>query len=248
MKKTLHYQTTLDRPNRIKQLIFGIFMLICSYPKLLLEVFLRRDMGERYFSLTYCIFAAFILFAFPFYLPPMRTYPVWFVIESFWTWYAFLAAFCFFAVKRYVEIRRNPGVFDFAKYSRSDGEGLKFFDRFFTFFKTDNPRLLGIAFEPMIPFGVGLVMLVIGQGPLGILLLFCSVVYSVSTAAAYYDGDQMVMNIIDKIILNEERAESFRTNQPPKRGVGFHPRLPDLQSLREDIISVMEENDDEEVR
>ncbi len=243
MEKTFHYSSQFMRQNFLKRFIYATFYSICSYPRLLIEVFIRRNMGERYFSLVYCITAAVVLGGIPFLWPSLRLFGTVFILTRFWSWYAFLTAFLVFSGKRHLEVKHKPGVFQLAKYSKSRGEDSPFFDRFFIFFKTTNLRLLDIVFEPMMPFAAGLFLLLIGQTPLGWLLVGCSIIYSLSMAAGYYYGDQMVMDILDKIILNEERAESFRTNTPPKRGVGFHPDLPDLQSLREDIFTEMEEND-----
>ena len=52
MTKNLYYRTVFMRVNSIKEIILGFFLAIASYPRMLLEVFTRKNMGERYFSLA----------------------------------------------------------------------------------------------------------------------------------------------------------------------------------------------------
>ena len=65
MKRNLSYRTTHKRENLLKKGFLGIFQRNASYPRLLLEVFIRKDFGERYFSLASALWVTFLLALWP---------------------------------------------------------------------------------------------------------------------------------------------------------------------------------------
>lgn len=62
MKKNLYFQTMFQRTNGIKMIILDFFLSIASWPRLMIEVFIRKNFGERYFSLAAAITITVILF------------------------------------------------------------------------------------------------------------------------------------------------------------------------------------------
>jgi hypothetical protein len=68
MKANEYYRTQFRRENVVKLLILSFFRLFASGGRLLLEVFIRKNFGERYFKLSYVIFLTIILAYLPFYL------------------------------------------------------------------------------------------------------------------------------------------------------------------------------------
>jgi len=65
MKRNLYYRSTHKRENLLKKGFLGIFQRNASYPRLLLEVFIRKDFGERYFSLASALWVTFLLALWP---------------------------------------------------------------------------------------------------------------------------------------------------------------------------------------
>ena len=65
MKRNLYYSSTLRRENLLKKTFLGFFQWAASYPRLLLEVFIRKDFGERYFQLNSALWVTFLLALWP---------------------------------------------------------------------------------------------------------------------------------------------------------------------------------------
>ena len=73
MKKNLYYQHVFGRTNAIKEFIYNFFLAISSWPRLILEVFLRKNMGERYFSFSNCVLIIVILCYLPFPITQLKS-------------------------------------------------------------------------------------------------------------------------------------------------------------------------------
>jgi len=65
MKRDLYYSRSLRRENLLKKTFLGFFQYFASYPRLLLEVFVRKNFGERYFQLNSALWLAFLLALWP---------------------------------------------------------------------------------------------------------------------------------------------------------------------------------------
>ncbi len=272
MKKNLYYRNTLRRENMLKVFILSLFSMFASYPRLLLEVFIRKNFGERYFKLSSALTVAFVLALCPYLWIKLAT--LWFRVSSiippgtssmlsnypigadsttmmshsssmlshapslwpeYLTWYIFLILFVLMSIKHYFDIKRNPSVFDFAKFSLYAGKINPLF------FKIKNdPRLVECLIEPAVFFVVGFVLHFVGQ-KLGGLLIFCSVVYALSYAAAYWSGDNFVMDKIDEIICNEELEKAFvdDSDEDKTRGFRFRGKKPQDHDMRKKILPSM---------
>lgn len=62
MKENTYYRAVFGRKNLAEALFLHFFSFFSSYPRLLLEVFTRRDFGERYFRLS-SVITVFIIAA-----------------------------------------------------------------------------------------------------------------------------------------------------------------------------------------
>jgi hypothetical protein len=91
MKVSAFYATFFRRQNLLKELFVSLFLGLCSWPRLLLEVFLRRQMGERYFSLT----SVLVIFAVLCRIPSLMRHRGYneTAISPFAFWYVFAVAF-----------------------------------------------------------------------------------------------------------------------------------------------------------
>lgn len=258
MKKNLYYHIVLSRRNVIKEFILNIFLEIASGPRLLLEVFTRTKFGERYFSFSQAIILTIVLALFPiiksnmsgFYSYPYRREETDGILTILWhnfTWYAYLGAFMYQCFKRREEIKREPSVFDFARFSLSTGVVNPAFYDFKINGKTPTPRQVSILLEPAIFLGFG-ILLAIFQQSLGYLLIFCSITYSLSWKAAFYRGDQFIMDKIDQLIANEETARSFIDGRKPEETRGFetYGKRPENTDFRRKVAESFFEYDDDE--
>ncbi len=247
-KKSIYFRKTFRRQNTLLEMILTLSMSLCSYPRLIIEVFIRKNFGERYFNLASAITVGIVLFIIPLLSLPGRSAETWIdVLKTNFLWYAYLAAFAFFSRKRWIEVRRNPSVFDFGTYSLSAGEGYNFF---FTLKPGDvpaTPRSVEIFWEPILFFISGIALLAMGQS-LGLLLTVSSIIYSLSYMAMYKMGDDFIMDLIDNKIMADMTRNIIVLNHGPEKtkGARFYGRKPQDPALREIIANEMIEDDDDE--
>lgn len=242
MKKNLYYQTVFARRNVIGEAILNFFLSICSYPRLVIEVFIRRNMGERYFTLASAITVGVILFIIPFVLPAYSYMPAKDIITHNILWYLFIVAYGYFSFLRYKEIRRNPSVFDFGRYSKSDGELLPVFKK-----AKFNIRQIEIYIEPLPVLALGLLLLLLEQYLPGLLFSLCAIIYSLSKAAQYNRGSHFVMDKIDELLCNQDLRIDFlgKGAEQSEHGFKFRHYIPDDPEQRGELYNSFFSHDDE---
>ncbi len=242
MKRNLYYHTVFRRHNIFQEAFLGFFLAFCSWPRLMLEVFLRRNMGERYFSIASVLTIAFFMGIFPVVVSELRErlyYPM--SSAYFWmhytSWYGFIAAFLYMSHQRYEEIERLPSVYDFKRFSLSTGLIHPEFLNINFLGKQGDERQISTLLEPGFCFAVGLGLAIFGQ-PIGTVLICCSIFYSLSYQAAYRNGDHFVMDKIDERICNEELVKSFVEGHgaDDTRGFSFMGRRPADPDLRRQLV------------
>jgi hypothetical protein len=231
MKQTAFFEATLGRSNVFLTSILNFFFMITSYPRLLLEVFLRRRFGTGYFSLAPAIILSLFLF-----ISPVLQTKNWYHFEwleffkQFFTWYLFAFAFAYKSWRHYQELRLPPGVFDFSKFSKYSGDKDFRFYELTRFGINVTSRLIATFLEPLIFFVLGLFLILINQ-PIGYLILLCSVIYSLGYCGAFRIGDMYLQEIIDKMILSQELSETCMEGKSPRADRGFEnfsmPKNPD---------------------
>lgn len=254
MKKNLYYQTVFRRQNVIGEMFFNLFLNLCSYPRMLLEVFIRRNFGERYFSLFAASVIAIALALTPILLNSeslmgfIRGYDGLYIFEFMlynWTWYIFLAGFIYMCVQRNREVQRLPSVFDFARYSLSTGEIHPKFLEFKINGKRLDIRVIETLIEPGFFFIIGGLLWLLQQ-PIGLVILVCSLFYSFGYMGAYHVGDNLIMNKIDEMICNEEMVSSFieGKDSTETRGVNYYGRRPADPEVRRRVADTFVEDED----
>jgi len=257
MTKNIYFRDVYARTNVIRDFFYGVFLKASSYFRMLLEVFLRKNFGQRYFSLATAITIALFMLLWP--IVGMKTAGV---IDSFregysygqpsaqWpkyiAWYAFTLGFIISAYARWREIKVNPSVFDFGKFSLYTGDINRWFYKLRINGKRPSIRAIETLYEPAIFLGIGIFMFVIGQA-LGMLLIITSMVYCISYLAAYKKGDDLIMDKIDEMIMNEEMERAFVEDLVAEntRGVRFYTRKPVSKSLRQKLADSLVETDGE---
>lgn len=225
-KTTSYYRTVIGRQNLLTDTFLSAFLLICSYPRLLLEVFIRKNFGERYFRFSSVITIILILGVSPFladYASNFTDGGDSFMNEGYsasqrrqmgivnflmdWgSWYAFLAAFFFMSLRRAKEVSASKSIFDFGRYTLSSGEFNEKVAAIKISGKQATNRQIETLIEPAIFLIIGGVLWFLNQ-KVGILLTVCSVIYSFSYMAAYRLGDNFILDKIDEVICNQALAK-----------------------------------------
>lgn len=253
MKKNLYYHAVPRRRNVIKEATLNLLFGLTSWPRLLIEVFLRKRFGERYFSMATAVIMTVILFFVPILIAKITGFGNHFgrgsdgfflIILKNITWYIFLALFMYQCVKRQKEIAREPSVFDFARFSLCTGEIHSKFYGIKVMGKYADHRTISTLLEPGLALAVGILLTAMFQ-KLGVLLIISSIGYSLSWYGAYRKGDEFVMDTIDEMICNEEMVESFVNDAKSEDTRGFHftGRRPDNPQFRKQVVESFFEED-----
>ncbi|GAB3732356.1 hypothetical protein [Spirosoma lituiforme] len=247
MRTNEYFETMFRRRNAIGEALLNFFLLASSWPRLLLETLIRKNFGERYFSFSGALFLVAILGFFPVlkytdldlfprYIYSGRAFYFFPFIGQYLTWYAFFGYFLMQAIERRNEIKRLPSVFNFGRVSVSKGEINSWFrDRKINGQYADQ-RMIETVLEPGLFFFIGLFLWLISQ-PLGVLLMICSVFYSLGHVASHHKADNAVMDKIDTIIMNEELGDVIMNAKDASeaRGVSFEGRRPTDPALRRQL-------------
>jgi len=231
VKTSGYFKSLYKRTNVIKETLLDLFFGIGSGPRLLLEVFIRRNFGERYFSFSTAIFLLVILAIVPAFsqygfaiFSKVRMSYYQFNLFSFLfknlTWYLFLGGFFYCCLERRKEVKSLPSVFDMKRYSKSTGIIHAEFRKLKFGGQLVETRTIETLIEPAFFFVIGFVLWVLDQN-VGNLLMICSVIYSLSYKAAYHQGDNFIMDQIDEMICGEELSAVFVDNKKPEEARGF---------------------------
>ncbi len=254
MKRNLYFRHVFRRANVLQDVFLIFFLMIASWPRIVLEVFSRKNFGDRYFSLPSALTVFGLLAAFPYGQsggfsryggPSFRT-----VMEHNVSWYAFLAVFLVFIFLRWREMQNGPSVFDFGRFSLSAGEVHPRFYDLRLGKKSPSIRTIEIWLEPALFFLTGFLLWKMEQN-VGALLMVCSVIYSLSYRAAYHIGDNFIKDKIDEMICNEEVYSAFVEELDPSktRGVHFYGHKPADPAMRRNVAdSFMEQDEVAEAR
>lgn len=253
MKRNIYYQTMFKRQNLIKEFFLNFFLSIASYPRLILEVFIRKNMGRRYFRASSAISVAIILFIIPLLVPLIaslfRPYGNQFefseLLKGNWLWYTFIVVFLGFSYLRYKDVKFLKAQFDFNHFSLSSGDVLPFFYQIKYKGKPFSIRTIEIFIEPLLFLIIGIILVLIDQKAVGFLFVICSGIYSLSYSGAYMRGDNFILDKIDEHISGEELSRTFVSDEEPKRGFRFYGEKPSSQEMREEFIDYILVDDDE---
>jgi hypothetical protein len=226
MKKNLYYQTVFQRNKIIQTALRSLVYSIACNARLFLEVFIRRNFGERYFSIPLAVIITICL----------SVAPMMFGLGSRWgsssgfgaikenlTWYLYLAGFVYYCWKQREEIKHSPSVFDFAKFSLSTGRIHPMFRKIKIFGKPATIRQIEIFLEPALFLAIGLFLLLLEQ-KIGLVITVASLLYSLSYQMSYTEGDHFIMDKIDDMICSEELLDSIVTGRKEKKSKGFTMR------------------------
>lgn len=250
MQKNLYFRSTLQRRNVLKTVFLDGFLGLASYPRLLLEVFIRKNFGQRYFSIASVITISILMALIPLVADKISQSAYYeHGTNNFWvsyaSWYLFLAAFMYFAWHRSREVKLNSSIFDFLRFSLYSGDIHPFFKNLRINSQRQSIRVIETLLEPATFLLIGIALAFFGQ-KLGILLIISALSYGFSYMAAYQRGSAFIMDKIDEIIMNEELANAFVEDMDGNktRGVRFTMDKPKSKALRKKLVSSFYENDE----
>lgn len=252
MKRNQYFDTMFRRRNVIGEAILNFFYSFSSWPRMLLETPIRTNFGERYFTFSGALILAVVLGLFPLLkytdlriLTGLIDYEYRFNALSFLghylTWYAFLGYFLLAAIQRREEIKYLPSVFDFARFSQSKGDIHPWFLGRKINGEWVDLRMITTVLEPGLYFAIGLPLWFLFAQPLGMLLMICSIIYSLSYVASQQIADNLMMDEIDQIIVREEIGNVIMEgrNAANARGVSFEGRRPADPELRRRVVDAL---------
>lgn len=207
MKKRLFIRTSYKRRNYLQYLITSRLSIITDKSRMLLEPFLRKHMGARYFSFSNCLLLTLFLAVVPIGIEKLSAWyhsfitgsPFYFSNNGRWLlWYGFLICHLLMALKRKSESRPKVSEFDTSAHSLDLGSSHTWLSSLHFPGLETTPRRIEILYEPALFFLPGILLMLLGN-PLGWLLVIASIGYSVSYIQAYAEGDNSVYNDFDKV-------------------------------------------------
>jgi len=208
MKNNIRRSRT--RQNYAQNFVLNFFIRYSSYPRLMLEVFVRKNLGRRYFNMFSAMTVVAILLIIPqllfkyWYSPEYKMY-----VKGFWdlylVWYLFTGAFFTMSIIRWIEILQNKN--RQLEASTYPGDPFNFMYSL-RFLGKANERTIAIRYEPFLFFIAGFILIKCGQG-IGYLILFSSIFYSIGNYAEFKYGDEYIIDMEDQMKLNEALQDSF---------------------------------------
>ena len=220
-----------------KDLIFKL----SSYPSYIVEVFLRKNFGERYYTFSIAIIIS-IAMLFPMLLEGN--------LRNFLgiPWLVFTLAFLYKSIRHRMEFRRFGTSYNFDRYSYSDGEIHPFFWNFF------GKEILGVKvtrylihvlIEPGLPIIIGLFLTAIPftRGT-GILILISGVLFCYRNIMKAYAARDYILDIIDEQIVMHGKHDVLMEEKPKNetKGLSFPIELPSNKLLREEMLKSADQN------
>jgi len=241
MKQNIYYTQNFGRLGTRKLSQFVVALLIG--PKIILDVFMRRKMGERYFTLMGAAVMGLILFMAGSWADKMGMAPR----GGMTSFYVFFVLYAIMSVVRYLEIRRAPSVFDFARFSLSSGIPYDFFFNIKITGKRPTLRTVEIFYEPLFCLIVGFIIGFLGQALVAIVIIICSIAYFLHNQLDATLGDHFVMDKIDEIICNQDMSQTFvQDKEMSDRQVPFFSKKPKTAELRQEFVDQMLNPDDDD--
>lgn len=242
--RSVYYRSTFRRGSYLTSWFLTIATFLTSYPRMLIEVFTRRNFGQRYFNITSVLTVTVLLFILPFNMVGVDIFGPgsYQVIALNWAWYLYTVLFFSLGIKRWLEIRRAPSTYNFSMYSLYMGDVSKYFDKFGISIRTYE-----IYIEPGMFLLLGYLLHSIGQS-VGMLLMIAAFLYSFSYIAAYKQGDDSILDIIDEMLFAKTIEGIIMNDDSPERsnGIQLRAKLPRNPSLKNDLLRHIQGDDSAE--
>lgn len=242
MRKESFFREVIERENPIGRGVMNFALLSAPYFRMLIEVFIRKDFGRRYFNMGFAISAAIATSLIPTFsiiaILAGRNPDLLKVVGVFGTWFFFIYLFIRKCIARNKEVEKGPPVINFKKYTLSSGFPqkwyLEFLQKYFIKGKKVNVREMETFYEPLPFFLAGIALTILFQ-PIGFYLIVSSIMYSLGYRYAYKLGDDYVMRINDEYIVKKDLSEKMPDNPDGRFESGFTAQfgIPDSREARE---------------
>ncbi|WP_319480268.1 hypothetical protein [uncultured Draconibacterium sp.] len=202
-------------------------LALTKFPNLIVAVFLRRKLGERYFTM-----AASVTFAVILYTPYQYRRDLRHISEIFdylnFTWVIFILLFLMQSIFRRLEFKRSSKIIRGDIYSYFEGETLNplwdWVERKTKFIKNDATKVERY-YEPLLVFLVGVVLIFTYFAVfVGLFLILLAFFHYLRVAVLYAQGKDFLMDEVDKLIISKNLKETILDNKPASETQGF--RIP----------------------
>ncbi len=218
-----HYYRTIYRyENLLRTIWYGFVFMLAHWPSLMVHVFTRKNMGERYYTLAASL-TFFIILSAPFIFKKEMYYLD--DLSNFFNWFSilFLLAFLYFSIKRRLEFERHSHEFDPEKFSKYKGDRVVYkwaedkFAKNNTILKIIKSQFIYKNFESLLFIIVGLLFFIFPFSRLvGLLCLVSGLLDLEKTHVQYAQGRHYVLDQYDNLIVSREFKEAFVDNKDPK--------------------------------
>lgn len=248
MQQNTIYRQVYRRANPIADFLFEFFIVFSSWFRLLLEVIIRRNMGDRYFKLSSAVIVGLLLFFYPIaaekfpFLTATRPYLGYrgpSILSQYWSWYLFLIVYIAGAYWRWREVRRNPSVLNGGRCSIYTGDIHPFFFDLHPFGRKVTARQVECFFEPFVFFIAGYILNLMGQR-IGILFIISGVFYALGYVGMYRKADNYLKDIMDEQVYASEMENVILNDNPNNaKGVRVHGSRPNDPNTRKQLATTL---------
>lgn len=241
-KQNVFITVTAGRKSVITNLAKDLLFALSSYPSYIIEVFLKKNMGERYFTFSIAVTISLAML-FP-----------WFFRGSIMRdflglpWLLFTLAFLVMSIRRRMEIKRFGFAYDFDRFSYSDGEKLHFLynivgNKIGSI--TITRYLVLVLIEPAIPILIGLLLMLSSYTfPVGFLIFSCGILFCYRSVMKAYAARDIILDMIDEQITAKWNHDVIMEEKPQSQTAGLHfpIDLPESKTFRQNFVNSI--NDD----
>jgi hypothetical protein len=231
----------------IRNLLLGVTLVLTQPTSLIMSVFLRKNFGERYYSLSASLAMAILMGAatYGFYLADTPIYaliPVW----------IFILLFTYAAIKRRLEFKAFTHDVRCDRFSYYEGD---FQQGIWDFIHKKFPKIpmkslyIRKYYEPLLTVLIGGILCLLFVPILvGILLVSVGVMQYFRVVSQYAIGRHFLLDKVDQIISDEEMMNSLFYEKPPKetRGFEFFAPRPESPEMRQRVVELSRSDEFEE--
>ncbi len=227
------------RVNFVFDFILSLMSALSSYPSSIVEVFMRKSFGSRYFTLAtnLTVFAILIFISFKISNQAGFKYAV--------SLFLFALAYLGMAIKHRLEIKKYGTAYNFERFSKSNGlmhpRLLGLIDKEFYGIKI-NKYIVSVYLEPVVPFLIGAVLsLSFYTLTVGIILMISGFLFGFRNFVKAHTARQWLLDQIDEQICARHDRGVLMDERPPQEtaGLDFPITLPPQMELRKHLVNSM---------
>jgi len=230
----------MKRDNIILEVVFSFLFSLSAIPSYIVEVFLRRKFGSRYFTSSYAILISIVMFAIYFFGGDLAKQSLGF------TWAIFTGLFLWKSIKHRLEITKYGVTYDFERFSLSDGESWKFWDKLIgnkIAGITITRYLILVVLEPAVPVLTGLLLMPIPfTRGVGFLLFTSGLLFGFRSFMKTQKARNHILDMIDEQLAKKWKHDVLVEQKPKSETAGFSlpVELPSSRKLRQDLCNAMD--------